>query len=563
MNLEHILFFCMKNPLIHSFTTDVSDVALPSKFTFPFHYEPHLLALAAAASLQENIISQKWFEKGGLQEEIGKMFGVLVVQEKDGGLGYLNAFSGKLAGSNNHDGFVPSIYDMLDENGYFLRESKKLEAITYELLQLEENAAYHEHITKAKKLQKENEQKLDAQRLKIRLERAARKKYRATQESQLSTAHFKALQEKHNQQRINDRFLLREYEVYLNDKLAVHIDVVRSFQEQVAELKESRRLKSNTVQDYLFAQYNFLNALGESRNVVSIFEEFTGIVPPAGAGDCAAPKLLQYAYSNNLKPIALAEFWWGKQAPSAIRKQGYFYPACRSKCEPILGHMLQGLDVEENPLLQNPAVDKELTFIYEDEHIVVVNKPAEFLSVPGKVITDSVQERLRAKYPQATGPLLVHRLDMSTSGILLVALTKEVHQHLQEQFMSRKVVKQYVALLDGIVNSKEGFIDLPLRVDLDNRPYQMVCYEHGKPARTRYEVVAVENNYTRVHFYPITGRTHQLRMHAAHRDGLNAPILGDDLYGKKKDRLHLHAASLTFKHPISKEQVTFTAETPF
>jgi tRNA pseudouridine32 synthase/23S rRNA pseudouridine746 synthase len=259
----------------------------------------------------------------------------------------------------------------------------------------------------------------------------------------------------------------------------------------------------------------------------------------------------------------MAEFWWGKPAPSNIRKQGNFYPACRNKCEPILGHMLQGLAVEPNPLLLNPAIGKELEFIYEDPYLVIVNKPAEFLSVPGKTITDSVQQRMRSRYPNATGPLTVHRLDMATSGLMVIALSKEVHGHLQEQFMKRTVKKRYVALLDGIVKQSQEYIDLPLRVDLDNRPYQLVCYEHGKTARTRYEILAVHNNQTRVNFYPITGRTHQLRMHAAHPNGLDTAIVGDDLYGVKKDRLYLHAAQLTFKHPVSKEAMNFEIDVPF
>jgi tRNA pseudouridine32 synthase/23S rRNA pseudouridine746 synthase len=553
----------MKPALVQSFKADVTGISIPATFTFPFHYEPHALARMAAAQLQNFITAQNWFAADNAQQDVGKMFGVLVVQDTAGNLGFLAAFSGKLVNSNLHSGFVPPVYDMLDEQGYFIKESKKLEATNATISHLENSTTYHDTLFKVKRLGQEKSEKLEAQRLKVRHERAARKQLRVTQESILSNEEYANLQDQHNQRRINDRFLLREYEVYLDGKIAPFQKIINDVEQQIASLKEARRVKSSSVQDWLFERYNFSNAHGHVKNVVAIFKEFSSIVPPAGAGDCAAPKLLQYAFQHQLKPIAMAEFWWGKPAPSNIRKQSNFYPACRNKCEPILGHMLQGLAVEPNPLLLNPAIGKELEFIYEDPYLVIVNKPAEFLSVPGKTITDSVQQRMRSRYPNATGPLTVHRLDMATSGLMVIALSKEVHGHLQEQFMKRTVKKRYVALLDGIVKQSQEYIDLPLRVDIDNRPYQLVCYEHGKTARTRYEVLAVHNNQTRVNFYPITGRTHQLRMHAAHPNGLDTPIVGDDLYGVKKDRLYLHAAQLTFKHPVYKESMNFEIDAPF
>jgi tRNA pseudouridine32 synthase/23S rRNA pseudouridine746 synthase len=553
----------MKPALVQSFKADVTGISIPATFTFPFHYEPHALARMAAAQLQNFITAQNWFAAENAQQDVGKMFGVLVVQDTAGNLGFIAAFSGKLVNSNLHSGFVPPLYDMLDEQGYFITESKKLEATNATISHLENSTTYHDTLFKVKRLGQEKSEKLEAQRLKVRHERAARKQLRVTQESILSNEEYANLQDQHNQRRINDRFLLREYEVYLDGKIAPFQKIINDVEQQIASLKEARRVKSSSVQDWLFERYNFLNARGHVKNVVAIFKEFSSIVPPAGAGDCAAPKLLQYAFQHQLKPIAMAEFWWGKPAPSNIRKQSNFYPACRNKCEPILGHMLQGLAVEPNPLLLNPAIGKELEFIYEDPYLVIVNKPAEFLSVPGKTITDSVQQRMRSRYPNATGPLTVHRLDMATSGLMVIALSKEVHGHLQEQFMKRTVKKRYVALLDGIVKQSQEYIDLPLRVDIDNRPYQLVCYEHGKAARTRYEVLAVHNNQTRVNFYPITGRTHQLRMHAAHPNGLDTAIVGDDLYGVKKDRLYLHAAQLTFKHPVYKESMNFEIDAPF
>ena len=351
----------------------------------------------------------------------------------------------------------------------------------------------------------------------------------------------------------------RQWEVRL-ENLQQKVDVFRN---RIAFLKEDRKNKSNALQQQLFEQYSFLNAKGEHKSLFDIFKNTVQGKPPAAAGECAAPKLLQYAYQHQLEPICLAEFWWGQSPRSEIRKHKHFYPACRGKCEPILGHMLQGLNVDENPMLVNPAEGVALETVYEDDYIAIVNKPAEFLSVPGITIQDSVYERMRLKYPNATGPLIVHRLDMSTSGLMLIAKDKNVHKSLQSQFIKRTVKKRYVALLNGLVSADEGEIDLPLRVDLEDRPRQLVCYEHGKPAKTQWKVVAKNNDQTKIHFWPITGRTHQLRVHASHALGLNCPIVGDDLYGTKADRLHLHAEWIEFKHPITREMVTFEVAPEF
>jgi tRNA pseudouridine32 synthase/23S rRNA pseudouridine746 synthase len=222
--------------------------------------------------------------------------------------------------------------------------------------------------------------------------------------------------------------------------------------------------------------------------------------------------------------------------------------------------MLQGIPMEENPFAINPAEGKELAIVFEDDYLLLVNKPAEFLSVPGKQITDSVQTRIKTLYPNA---MIVHRLDMSTSGLLIFGKTPDIYKKLQAQFIKRNVKKRYVAQLDGVLSEDSGSINLPLRGDLHNRPNQIVCFEQGKPAQTHWEVIERKDNKTLVYFYPITGRTHQLRVHAAHSLGLNTPIVGDDLYGTKADRLHLHAERITFVHPISKEIITFTCEIIF
>lgn len=338
---------------------------------------------------------------------------------------------------------------------------------------------------------------------------------------------------------------------------------VEGYRESIRSIKEERKQRSNALQHRLFDQYNFLNGKGNAKSLIDIFQEVADKLPPSAAGDCAAPKLLQYAFENKLKPICMGEFWWGKVTTAEVRKHGYFYPSCRGKCEPILGHMLQGLQVDSNPMLDDLSESKTIEVIYEDQALAIIVKPAEFLSVPGKSIDDSVYLRMKLRYPAATGPLIVHRLDMSTSGLMIIAKTKESHKKLQREFIRKKVVKRYTAILDGLLDSDQGEVILPIRVDLNNRPRQLVCYEYGKMAHTRYEVVAVKNSKTKVHFFPITGRTHQLRVHSAHNSGLKTPILGDDLYGKTANRLHLHAAYIKFQHPLTGAFVEFHSQDDF
>ena len=346
---------------------------------------------------------------------------------------------------------------------------------------------------------------------------------------------------------------------YWNYQLEDAKKEMQVFSDKITELKELRKQKSGELQQQLFKQYAFLNQNKKLKSIGAIFDNN----PPAGSGECAAPKLLQYALENDLIPIAMAEFWWGQSPKSEVRKHQQFYPACRSKCEPILEHMLEGIVMDDNPFLENPAEGKEIEVVFEDTYLAVINKPAEFLSVPGKNVKDSVYQRVKDLYPEATGPLIVHRLDMSTSGLLLIAKSEAIYKELQSQFIKRTVQKRYVALLEGIVTTDEGYIDLPLRVDLDNRPNQLVCYEYGKPAQTKYKVIERKEGKTRIHFFPISGRTHQLRVHASHHLGLHCPIIGDDLYGTKSNRLHLHAEEITFWHPILKENITIFEEAEF
>lgn len=551
------------------FQEDVSAITLPERLNFPFYYDPHPICLQAAKELQDYLTHQKeWEHNFGIEADkeglvIGKMFGVLVVENQQKEIGYLAGVSGKLAGKNEHRLFVPPVFDMLTKNSFFLQEEDILTAMNKRIRDLEKDP---QHLA-AKALYENDSQKaaeqIEAQREKMRQEKKARRLRRKENSEIYNAEEMEAFEKELSQESINAKFHLKSLSEYWKEKLGKRQEAIAIYTDEINELKERRKKKSAKLQQSLFDQYNFLNKDGLSKNLCDIFMQSPLLKPPGGAGECAAPKLFQYAFQHGMKPIAIAEFWWG-QAPNAeVRKHGNFYPACRGKCEPILAHMLEGMDMDKNPMLENPALGKEIETVYEDDSMVVINKPAEFLSVPGKNIKDSVYTRMKQKYPEATGPVIVHRLDMSTSGLMLIAKTKESHEKLQMQFIKRKIKKRYIALLDGLVKEDSGTIDLPLRVDLDNRPQQLVCYEHGKAARTVWEIADRKDGKTRIYFYPISGRTHQLRVHASHASGLNTAIIGDDLYGKKAERLHLHAESIEFVHPGTDELMKIQLDPEF
>ncbi len=464
--------------------------------------------------------------------------------------------------NNKHRYFVPPIFDMLEENSFFLNEEVHLNALNRKIERLENSEELADTQRNLDRLKNEWDKSLDELKSKLRIQKKERKETRTKLKVSLSDAEYELLMEDMRSQSLKDKQQLQRFQYDMHLALETESNHLQQLLSTITALKEERKTRSGNLQKQLFEQYNFRNAKGQRKNVVDIFHEFDTITPPAGSGECAAPKLLQYAYENQLTPLALAEFWWGCSPASEIRRHKNYYPACRKKCEPILGYMLQGLVVDPNPMQQETTLDIALPQIYEDEDIIIINKPAEFLSVPGIYVKDSVYNRILQRYPKA-GPIIIHRLDMSTSGLLVVAKNKEAHKFIQDQFIQHTIKKTYIALLDGIIEAPSGLIDLPLRVDLDDRPRQMVCYTYGKPAQTKWEKIAIENNQTRVRFYPLTGRTHQLRMHAVHPNGLNTPIVGDDLYGKKANRLHLHAASITFIHPRFKKEMTFEIEPDF
>ena len=435
----------------------------PSRFTYPFLYTPHPLAIKASEELKTYLRGkQEW------QEEIsrGKMFGVLVVKNHapntspSGEPHSLWAFSGLLDGKNTQEGFVPPVFDLQKHGEYFQQEDAIIS-------------------------------------------------------------------------RMPDG--------------------------------EEKSNRSRALQMWLFRQFNFLNAHGQSMNLCDIFDRETCRIPPSGAGECCAPKLLQYAYQHHLQPVCMAEFWLGASPKGEIRYDGEYYPACQAKCKPILRHMLTGLDVEEHPLLpMMRAKAKEMRIIYDDDALLAVYKPAGMLAVRGNVDAPSVESVIQETYPDVSGPLIVHRLDMDTSGIMIIAKNKDIHKALQIQFYKHEIRKRYIALLDGIVKDDKGIITLPLSPNALDRPRQMVNYEHGKEAVTAYEVLERKDGTTRIAFYPQTGRTHQLRVHAAAPEGLGCPIIGDRLYAQSTtanpspltvSRMMLHAEAIDFTHPTTGERI--------
>ena len=313
---------------------------------------------------------------------------------------------------------------------------------------------------------------------------------------------------------------------------------------------------SQELQLWLFHQYQLLNAHGETKDLVDIWQSYYSRpkllqkfpLPPGGTGDCCAPKLLQYAYRHGLKPVCMAEFWWGAPTKEELRQHLNYYPACRGKCKPILTWMLQGLDVDPDPETLG-LQHLEIPTVYEDNDLLVIDKPSGILSVPGRIEDYSVETVMRERYPDS---IVAHRLDMGTSGLLIVAKNGEAYRILQQQFIHHEVKKKYLALLEQ-PGQGTGVISLPLRPDPMNRPRQVVDMAHGKRAVTRYEYISDRL----VALWPETGRTHQLRIHCAHPDGLANPIVGDELYGTRDKRLCLHAAEIWFRHPVTGSEMHF------
>ncbi|GLT18405.1 pseudouridine synthase [Vibrio zhanjiangensis] len=554
-------------PSFTLFNTSIESYALPEKFTFPFFYQPHPLCELAAKELQDYLLTQTdWCHNFGLEgdpEGVGKMFGVLIVQSPQGDIGYLSAFSGKLADQSQHKHFVPPVFDLLAEESFFHAENAKIMSINDQIDALTQDSPLSTLTDKIQQLESTYQSEERCLREKMVANRATRKSLRQQALSCLSGAELEQALDTLAKQSVADKNALKYLKLEWQDKILAVRSKWQTFHNKREKLKEQRKTLSNTLQHKLFEQYRFLNICSQEKSLNAIFEGTNNPTPPAGAGECAAPKLLQHAFKHKLKPLAMAEFWWGSSPVSEIRQHRKFYPSCHSKCQPILGHMLKGMAVDDNPLEKAWAENNVMDIVFEDDAIVVVNKPAGLLSVPGKTIQDSAFTRLKKRYPTAEGPFVIHRLDMATSGILVFALTKRANKSLQKQFITRSVEKRYVAIVEGEAQQQSGQIRLPMRGDPEDRPRQLVCFEHGKPAETDWECIETKQGQSRLYLYPKTGRTHQLRVHCAHHLGLNMPMLGDGLYGQRTDRLHLHAERLIIEHPYTKKSMTFEVKSPF
>ncbi len=540
--------------MLHRFKHDILSICPPRQFTWPFHYEPHPLSRLAAEEVQEYLrLREDW----AAEISLGKMFGVLIVRDAEGELGFLAAFSGNLAGTNRHEYFVPPVYDMLQPNDFFRQEEAAISAINNRITELTQGAEYNN--AKAELDAAKGKSANDLSLLKSNL--AKRKAERDLRRQKGEDAVTLILESQ------RDNADLQRLKRSLRQRVELCEQHFAKLQVEISTLKHERQQRSVALQMRLFSQFRMLNARGEVKDLCELFASTPQHIPPAGAGECAAPKLLQYAYLNSLTPIAMAEFWQGASPRGEVRHHGTFYPSCNGKCKPILMHMMQGLDVEPNPL--TAIAPPEPQILWEDEWLVAINKPCGMLSVKGKSGVRSVEEWAHERYPEATGPMIIHRLDQSTSGILLIAKDKATHEAIQKQFISRYVEKRYTALLEGVVEHPIGCVDLAMKLDYDNRPRQMVATD-GKRAITEYQVVAIEGSRTRILFRPITGRTHQLRLHAAHHQGLNAPIVGDDIYGTEcradlsdGHRLCLHASMLEFQHPHTAKHIKIESKAEF
>ena len=541
----------------HKFKNNIDGVEIPRRFNNPFYYSPHPLCLKAADEVRSLLASDVALLA---EARKGKMFGVLVVQAPTGEVGFLMAFSGLLFGKNRYDGFVPPVYDMQAPDGYFKQEEARISAINAAIKDIENSEDYILAV-EAVKNEKENADNAIGQL--TTLFKSNKEDRKRKREAGLLSAHDEALLIKQSQY---EKAELKRMRCMWNAKIAEREAAVTLFKERVKALGVERRNRSVALQRWLFEQFQVLDANGERKSLLAIFDEKLSALPPAGAGECAGPKLLQYAYKNSFKPLSLAEFWIGESPVGEIRRDGCFYGACKSKCEPILAHMLQGLDVEESALEKGGDING-IEIVYEDEYLVVVNKPSGVLSVPGIIGGMSVQQWLREEYLHSNNLFVAHRLDMATSGLLVAAKSMEVYKALQQQFAERGVEKHYAALLDGVPEKSDGVVELPLAADYMNRPRQKVDYENGKPATTYYKVLdKVQYKGKKcalVCFTPVTGRTHQLRVHAASKEGLFCPIVGDALYGSVDDRLMLHAASLEFLHPVNKKVVKIECKSKF
>ena len=574
-----------------------SGIDIPERMNNPLDYQPHPLCIAACKELQ-NYLSQRedWREEIGK----GKMFGVLIVEntQPEPGtpeIGYLAAYSGQIGGRSDWDDFVPAVFDYLQPDGYFKTHEAEISGINQSIKQLEENEHMKEAKSLIQQLQEERKRTIATYQEKMKEAKAKRD---ARREAGNLTPEEEAEMVKESQFMKAE---LRRLKKSLSEKTSLETEY-EAYQADILSLKQLRKTLSDALQQWLFSQFQMQNHEGESKDLLEIFRDAAlrdypqatiatsriaalKMVPPAGSGECCEPKLLQYAYLHGYKPLQMAMFWWGESPKEEIRHHLQFYPACNGKCKPILHWMLPDR-VFDSKIAEKQALE----ILYEDDQLAVIYKPSGLLSVPGKDSSQpSVYSIMRKKYPAASSPLIVHRLDMATSGLMIIAKTDFAYHRLQKEFLHHRVQKKYIAIIgckdqeacDKIwekakkeelkeegkssISAEKQKISLPLMPDYLDRPRQIVNHEQGKEAITEYEVLdRIDATHLRLALYPKTGRTHQLRVHCAHHEGLNAPILGDPLYGNEKaSRLHLHAEEITFEHPLTGKEINIKREADF
>jgi len=552
---ETSLYLCKvdKNDLLHFFNTPIAKSFWPNAFPYPFYHKPDDIALMAAEYVK-NLIGKS--TKHDFNEQ-GKMFGVLVVEHQPNKLGFLMGYSGKLKDDERPEGFVPPIVDVHHKDSFYKKEEKILDVLTE---RIEAISVCPEFILAQKAYQqarKEFDLFIEKSRSEIKENKARRKKIRATtKEKKSETLSQLSLESKLEQIAFKKDKKYRSADLYNIEEASL------SFKKEIQRLKTQRAKRSKRLQEMVFKTTSFLNYEGDEENLLSLFSGSYEGTPPSGAGECSAPRLLQSCYKMGFKPISFTEFWWGAPPKKQLRKHNTHYAACRGKCEPILNHMLKGIIVKPSPL-EVPQEIKTIEVLFEDNQVLVVNKPHGLLSVPGKKVKHSVISVIKNERSVNYELYPVHRLDRQTSGVLLLAKNKKTLAALQMQFEKRSIKKEYIALLDGVLTKKTGIIALPLATDYNDTPRQLVCFEKGKYAETKYVLLGVEQGFSRVRFYPKTGRSHQLRAHSAFHEGLNMAIVGDDLYGTHNDRMYLHAEKLTFMLPLTNQELTVCSTAPF
>ena len=592
----------------------------PKRMNNPLDYTPHPLCIKACKELQTYLAERKdW------QEEIcrGKMFGVLIVEklpqniaQGKSEIGYLAAYSGQIGGRSDWDDFVPAVFDYLQSDGYFKNHESEITRINQSILQLESDERMKEAKKLIASLEEERKKTIAAYQEKIKEAKAKRDARR--EEARLDPEHKAVTPEEEQEMTKESQFMkaeLRRLKKSLAEKTTLETEYA-DYQDNLQRLKQLRKTLSDALPQWLFSQFRMLNYQRESKDLLEIFRDAAfqdttrrdsafrdslldspqasiiskrtafKMVPPAGSGECCEPKLLQYAYSHGFKPLQMAMFWWGESPKEEIRHHLQFYPACNGKCKPILHWMLPdkvfatsttAMSPNDNTSIKDVSTYNKVETLFEDQELAVIYKPEGLLSVPGKdSLQPSIYALMRKRYPTAASPLIVHRLDMATSGLMVIAKTEFAYHRLQKEFLHHRVQKKYIAIIgckdkeacDRLAKvSKRGraFLSLPLMPDYLDRPRQIVHHEQGKEAITEYEILErIDDTHLRLALYPKTGRTHQLRVHCAHQEGLNAPILGDPLYGNEKaSRLHLHAEEITFEHPLTGKKITIQRKADF